>query len=122
MIEPLNKGQGINSKTKHDAQPTTWYYIVIMLFKQNEGTLDRLLRATLGTVLLLAGLLWTSGWLMWLSLIIAVLMFFTAILGHCVPYTWLKFNTLKLGLGIPKWAVWLWLAVLVVGFLYVYFR
>ncbi|MDF1497060.1 MAG: DUF2892 domain-containing protein [Patescibacteria group bacterium] len=92
------------------------------MLKKNEGLLDRLLRATAGTVLLLAGLLWLTGLWAWVAIILSALLFFTAITGHCMPYAWIKFNTLKLGIGIPKWAVWLWLAILAIGFFYVYFR
>ncbi|MFZ6015800.1 MAG: YgaP family membrane protein [Patescibacteria group bacterium] len=84
------------------------------MFRTNEGPLDRLLRATFGAILLLAGIFYLAGVWQWVVIILAFIFFATAILGFCGAYTLLKFDTLKCGKNWPSWVAWLWIVLLVI--------
>lgn len=69
------------------------------MFQQNEGTVDRIVRAVLGLILLWAGL-WPLGGLQAavLGIIVALVGFIlvvTAITGFCLIYRILGISTLK---------------------------
>jgi hypothetical protein len=69
------------------------------MFKRNEGTLDRIARLALGTVLLPAGLFWlgalqgnVAGLL---AAVLGVIALVTALTGFCPTYVLFGFDTLK---------------------------
>ncbi len=67
-----------------------------MSIKQNESTLDRIVRAVVGVILLYAGLggLLIGGWAFVVDIIGAVLLI-TAAVGFCPLYALLGFSTHK---------------------------
>ena len=69
------------------------------MFKRNEGTLDRIVRLALGTVLLPAGLFWLGGWQgNVLGLLVAlpgVIGLVTALTGFCPTYVLFGVSTLE---------------------------
>ena len=68
-----------------------------MLMKLNIGKLDRILRITLGGVLLLAFVEHVvSGPIAIVALVMSVIMMLTAILGTCPLYSAIGCNTKKL--------------------------
>ncbi len=60
---------------------------------KNESATDRLIRAILGALVLIAAILWLSGWLQILAYIIAVVLLITAAIGRCGLYSILGINT-----------------------------
>ncbi len=65
-----------------------------MKFAPTEGPADRIIRALLAAVLLIAGYVWLTGWSMWAAYIVAAVLAFTAATGFCLPYALLGWNTL----------------------------
>jgi Inner membrane protein YgaP-like, transmembrane domain len=69
------------------------------MFKRNEGILDRIVRVTLGMVLVPAGLFWLGGWQgSVLGLLIAgigVLGLITGLTGICILYIPFGISTLE---------------------------
>ena len=65
----------------------------------NVGNLDRILRAVLGVVLILApfvsGAAVFQGWLMWVSVIVGAVMLFTAATRFCILYQVLGIKTCR---------------------------
>ena len=59
--------------------------------KPNVGTVDRVIRAVLGIVLIALALTGTIGWWGWLG----VVPLLTAAIGWCPPYAMLGINTCK---------------------------
>lgn len=59
------------------------------------GSADRLIRAIVGVVLLLAFFFWLSGTWGWIALIVGVVLLATAAMGSCPPYSLLGINTCK---------------------------
>ena len=59
--------------------------------KPNVGTVDRVIRAVLGIVLIALALTGTIGWWGWLG----VVPLLTAAVGWCPPYAMLGINTCK---------------------------
>jgi len=69
------------------------------MFKRNEGTLDRIVRVVLGTVLLPAGLFWLGGLqgnvLGLLAAGLGVLGLITGLTGVCILYIPFGISTLE---------------------------
>ena len=69
------------------------------MFKRNEGTLDRILRVALGTVLLPAGLFWLGGLqgsiVGLLAIGLGVIGWFTGFIGVCPLYIPFGISTLE---------------------------
>jgi hypothetical protein len=69
------------------------------MFKRNEGTLDRIMRLALATVLLPAGLFWLGGLqgsvLGLLATVIGVLALITGLTGVCPTYIPFGISTLE---------------------------
>jgi len=63
------------------------------MFKPNEGSLDRIVRAIVGA-LLIALALSLTGWIQIVLLIIAVIILITAAIGYCGIYQLCHINTL----------------------------
>ena len=68
------------------------------MFQQNEGTVDRVVRAVLGLILLWAGLgplggLKAAGGI--IVMLIGLILVFTALTGFCLIYRILGISTLK---------------------------
>ncbi len=82
------------------------------MFKTNESTLDRLMRALLASILLVIGLFWLSGPLQIISYIIAAILILTAISGFCALYPLLRINTKKSFTKPYKLANWV-MAILI---------
>ncbi len=61
----------------------------------NEGVLDRIIRAFLGTALILIGLLLASGILKVILIALGVISVITAITGFCGLYALLRISTNK---------------------------
>lgn len=61
--------------------------------KKNLGKTDRLIRIGLGVLLFAVGMLFTSGWVSFVLLIGAGLLFVTAALGSSVLYLPFKIDT-----------------------------
>lgn len=65
----------------------------------NVGTLDRILRAILGVVLILAPFLSSpaafQGWLTWASVIVGAVLLFTAVTRFCLLYRVLGIKTCR---------------------------
>lgn len=59
--------------------------------KQNVGGIDRILRITLGLVLIALAATGTVGWWGWLG----VVPLLTGVVGWCPPYAMLGLNTCK---------------------------
>lgn len=64
------------------------------MFKQNEGLLDRVIRALVGIVLLIAAL-WLNGILATIFFILGLILLVTAAIGYCGLYSVCHFNTLE---------------------------
>ncbi len=64
------------------------------MFKQNEGLLDRVIRALVGIVLLIAAL-WLNGILATIFFILGIILLITAAIGYCGLYSVCHFNTLE---------------------------
>jgi hypothetical protein len=62
--------------------------------KKNESTADRMIRAIIGTALLVFGFI-VGGILQWILLAAGILAVFTAITGFCGLYKLLGISTLK---------------------------
>lgn len=65
------------------------------MFAKNVGQTDRLIRAIVGVVLLIAFFTMAAGVLKWIALIVGIVMLATAALGTCPPYAMLGINTCK---------------------------
>lgn len=63
------------------------------MFAQNEGTLDRGIRAIVGIVLLIATFMGLSGLWQIIAGVVAVVLLATAIFGVCPLYSVLGINT-----------------------------
>lgn len=70
--------------------------------KKNENTLDRLLRWVVGVVLLLLVLFWTWGVVQIILSLLAIVMFYTSIMGFCPLYLLLHINTAKHHFALKK--------------------
>ncbi len=62
------------------------------MFKQNEGSVDRIIRAILGIGLIIGGF-FLSGVLKIILIIIGIVLLITAITGFCGLYALLGINT-----------------------------
>ncbi len=65
------------------------------MFKANESKLDRIIRVVVGLVLLAVALMYTTGVLRTVLLVIAVIALVTAATGFCALYRLFGFSTLK---------------------------
>lgn len=65
------------------------------MFSKNVGQSDRLIRAIVGVVAIIAFFMVSGGW-SWLLLVVGIVMLATAALGTCPPYALLGINTCKL--------------------------
>ncbi|AWB10399.1 Protein of unknown function (DUF2892) [Thermodesulfobium acidiphilum] len=61
--------------------------------KQNEGTIDRIIRFILGLVLIYLGFLMQFNTVGIISTIIGIVLLFTAVTGYCALYSILKIST-----------------------------
>jgi len=59
---------------------------------KNVGGIDRLIRIVVGLVLTILAATGTLGPWAWLGLVVLG----TGVVGHCIPYKWLGFNTCKI--------------------------
>ncbi|MFZ7089817.1 YgaP family membrane protein [Primorskyibacter sp. 2E233] len=64
------------------------------MFSKNMGQTDRLIRAIVGVVLVIAFFM-IAGSLKWLALIVGIVMLATSAMGSCPPYALLGINTCK---------------------------
>jgi membrane protein YdbS with pleckstrin-like domain len=64
---------------------------------QNVGSIDRALRALLGLVALIGafGLGWFSGWMVWATAAVGVIMLVTAAVGTCPLYRLIGVKTCR---------------------------
>jgi hypothetical protein len=65
------------------------------MFAKNMGQTDRLIRAIVGVVLVIAFFTALSGALGWIALVVGVVLLATAAMGTCPPYSLLGINTCK---------------------------
>ena len=65
------------------------------MFKQNLGTVDRVIRIGLGIVLAAIGMLVLKGTASTVVSIVALIPLITGIVGFCPLYVPLKFSTIK---------------------------
>lgn len=64
--------------------------------EKNEGTVDRVIRVILGSVLIIGPMQFgLSGVLAIIMMLIGLIMLITGIIGHCGLYTVIGINTLK---------------------------
>ena len=81
----------------------------------NQSAYDRLLRAFLAMLMVLAGLFWFSSPVDIILYVIALALFINAITGVCGLYSMLGVSTLgRKKESIPKWLVILFLVVIVI--------
>jgi energy-coupling factor transporter transmembrane protein EcfT len=66
-----------------------------MKIKKNVGTTDRIIRLIIGIVALLAITMFQQTILQWILFIVAIVSFFTALVGWCGLYRVFKINTCK---------------------------
>jgi hypothetical protein len=68
-----------------------------MKIKTNEGTVDRVIRAVLGVLILFGGMakFLGSGAGMWVAYILGALLLVTGVVGFCPLYAVLKLSTVK---------------------------
>ncbi|WP_417208373.1 DUF2892 domain-containing protein [Antarctobacter sp.] len=64
------------------------------MFAKNIGQTDRLIRAIVGVVAIIAYAVVSGGW-SWLFLVAGIVMLATAALGTCPPYALLGITTCK---------------------------
>lgn len=64
------------------------------MLAKNMGQTDRIIRAIIGVVALIAFFMVSGGWA-WLLLVVAGVMLATAALGSCPPYGLFGINTCK---------------------------
>ena len=62
---------------------------------KNESAIDRWIRLIIAVVLFFTALYWTSGILQIILYIIAATLLITAITGFCLLYKWFGINTAK---------------------------
>ncbi len=62
------------------------------MFAKNMGQTDRIIRAVIGVVALIAFFSVSGSWA-WLLLVVAVLMLATSAMGSCPPYALLGIST-----------------------------
>ena len=62
------------------------------MFEKNMGQTDRMIRAIVGAVLVIAFFMMSGAWA-WIALVIGVVLLGTAVLGTCPPYSLLGINT-----------------------------
>ncbi|ASP21549.1 membrane protein [Antarctobacter heliothermus] len=65
------------------------------MFAKNVGQSDRIIRAIIGIVAIIAFFTVSGSW-SWLLLVVGIVMLATAALGTCPPYALLGINTCKL--------------------------
>lgn len=63
--------------------------------KQNEGTLDRVIRVMVGSVALLAAFFWLSGALQMVAYIVGAIALVTGLIGFCGIYAVFGISTCK---------------------------
>ncbi|CUH77093.1 DUF2892 domain-containing protein [Tropicibacter naphthalenivorans] len=66
------------------------------MFAKNMGQTDRIIRAIVGIVLLIAFFSMAAGVLKWIALVVGIVMLATAAMGSCPPYALLGINTCKM--------------------------
>nr|WP_321497892.1 DUF2892 domain-containing protein [uncultured Methanolobus sp.] len=68
-----------------------------LLFQENVGGIDLLIRALFGTIaiIILAMDLVEPGILRWILAIVALVGLFSSITRHCLPYSFIGLNTAK---------------------------
>lgn len=63
------------------------------MFKNNVGTIDRVIRAVIGTALLIAFFMSSGGILGWIYLVLGIVALGTAAMSSCPLYSILGLNT-----------------------------
>jgi hypothetical protein len=63
--------------------------------KRNMGKTDRIIRAIVGAILAIVGIMYVGIWWGILSLVVSLILLITAIVGICPLYLPFKFSTLK---------------------------
>lgn len=63
------------------------------MFKPNEGTVDRIIRALIGIALIVAALMFLSTTLKIIAIVVGAVLVITAITGFCGLYVLLGINT-----------------------------
>jgi len=66
-----------------------------MQYFQNEGKIDRIIRAIIGVILLVVFYNLAEGWLRTLVLVLAIISLVTALTGFCALYRLFNFSTKK---------------------------
>lgn len=64
------------------------------MLEKNMGQTDRLIRAIVGVVAIIAFFMVSGGW-SWILLVVGIVMLATAAMGSCPPYGLLGINTCK---------------------------
>lgn len=67
----------------------------LTMFKTNEGTTDRLLRAVIGIAALIVFYMNQGTTIGWIALVVGVIALFTAVVGWCALYAIFGINTCK---------------------------
>jgi fatty acid desaturase len=67
----------------------------VKVMKRNMGKWDRIIRAIVGVVLVVMGVLYLGFWWGILMLVIGILLLVTSIIGFCYLYTLCKCSTTK---------------------------
>jgi len=67
------------------------------MFKNNVGSLDRVVRAVIGVVLIGVFFMYAHTTLVWVGLIVGLVLLFTAVMSTCPIYSVLGLNTNKGG-------------------------
>jgi len=63
------------------------------MMKQNEGTIDRVLRVVIGSFALLAGFFWLTSTVQIIAYVVGVVALFTGFVGYCGLYTLIRVST-----------------------------
>jgi uncharacterized membrane protein HdeD (DUF308 family) len=63
------------------------------MLKQNEGTLDRVLRVIIGSLALLAGFFWLTGAAQVVAYVVGIVALLTGLVGFCGLYALIGAST-----------------------------
>jgi hypothetical protein len=66
-----------------------------MMFRINEGNIDRIIRFVLSVIIIVFAFTSLTGWLQVLGYVIGVVLIVTAITGFCALYAFLGMTTKK---------------------------
>lgn len=65
------------------------------MLKKNVGSIDRIIRAVLGVVLIAGFFMYPDAGWKWFSMIIGLVLLFTSVMSSCLIYSILGMNTNK---------------------------